>query len=268
MFQDYAKRTKDNGCHAQDMRELLAVLGLQYSPEAFLKKFKVADKDNSDYLDQLEFLNFFYDMITGKDPLPYQQAAATKEPENKEDGGDGDEEEDEMPEEFKDLPPEEQKKRIMTESFKQMVIGTILVLLFSDPMVDVLQQIGNTTGIPSFYVAFVLAPLASNASELVSSFKLASKKTSTSITQSLQTLEGAACMNNTFCLAIFFFLIYYQGLAWKFTAETLTIFFVQVLVFVIVKKGTVQTMKDGYIIFACYPLSLIFVAVLEAIGLD
>merc|ERR1719405_383894 len=134
-------------------------------------------------------------------------------------------------------------------SFQSMAIGTFLVLIFSDPMVDVLSQIGTVTGVPAFYVSFILAPLASNASELLSSMKLAAKKSKNSITQSIQTLEGAACMNNTFCLGIFYILIWYQGLAWKFTAETLTIFFVQILVFVIVKKGNTQTMKDAIIIF-------------------
>merc|ERR1719375_1271744 len=171
-----------------------------------------------------------------------------------------------MPEEFKDLDPEEQTKAIMKESFKQMTIGTILVLIFSDPMVDVLSEIGNKTGIPAFYVSFILAPLASNASELVSSMTLASKKTKSAMTQSLQTLEGAACMNNTFCLGIFFVLIWLQGLAWKFTAETISIFAVQFVVFLLVVKGKQQTMKEGLIIFSCYPVSLVFVAVLEAMG--
>merc|ERR1719284_1881867 len=96
---------------------------------------------------------------------------------------------------------------IKWRSVQKMVGGTILVLLFSDPMVDVLAQIGKVTGIPAFYVSFVLAPLASNASELLSSMKLAAKKSSGSLTQALQTLEGAACMNNTFCVGIFLFLI-------------------------------------------------------------
>ncbi|KAE9066213.1 hypothetical protein PF010_g27893, partial [Phytophthora fragariae] len=48
-----------------------------------------------------------------------------------------------------------------------MFLGTALVLLFSDPMVDVLSEVGARTGIPAFYVSFVVAPLASNASELI-----------------------------------------------------------------------------------------------------
>lgn len=30
-----------------------------------------------------------------------------------------------------------------------------MVLVFSDPMVDVLAEIGNQSGIPSFYISFV-----------------------------------------------------------------------------------------------------------------
>ena len=37
--------------------------------------------------------------------------------------------------------------------------GTLLILLFSDPLVDVLSTLGKRIGIPAFYIAFVLAPL-------------------------------------------------------------------------------------------------------------
>ena len=43
-----------------------------------------------------------------------------------------------------------------------MGLGTGLVLVFSDPMVDVLSEIGVRTDVPAFYISFVLAPLASN----------------------------------------------------------------------------------------------------------
>lgn len=40
--------------------------------------------------------------------------------------------------------------------------------------------------------------------------------------------QGAACMNNTFCLGVFMFLIYFRSLAWEFSAETVSILLVQV----------------------------------------
>jgi Ca2+/H+ antiporter len=126
------------------------------------------------------------------------------------------EDEEEIPEDLLGLSPEQQQVRIKYRSFRMMTVGTLIVLLFSDPMVDVLAEVGKRAGISPFYVSFVLAPLASNASELIAAYSYALKKTQKSVTISLTALEGAACMNNTLCLAIFMGLIYFRGLRWEF----------------------------------------------------
>ena len=66
-------------------------------------------------------------------------------------------------------------------------------------MVDVLAALGNRMGIKPFYVSFVISPLVSNASELISSLMFASRKTQASMDMTLSALLGAATMNNTFC---------------------------------------------------------------------
>merc|ERR1719238_1465384 len=119
---------------------------------------------------------------------------------------------------------------MLLRSIWLMCAGSVIVLLFSDPAVDVFTEIGDRIGISPFYVSFVLAPLASNASELVAAYNYAQKRTLKAMTISLSTLEGAACMNNTFCLGIFFGLIFFRGLNWKFTAETISIIVVQYVV--------------------------------------
>jgi hypothetical protein len=155
------------------------------------------------------------------------------------DAEDDEEEEEEVPEDLKELPWRQQQMRcvyfarwycrpgnpgltmaiptvyfrsIQLRSGWMMLLGTCLVLLFSDPMVGVLSELGNRMGVKPFYIAFVLAPLASNASELIASYNYASKKSSKTITIALSTLTGAGCMNNTFCLAIFMLIIYIQKL--------------------------------------------------------
>ncbi len=114
-----------------------------------------------------------------------------------------DEDEDEIPDDLKSLSPEQQQRQIKLRSLGMMGLGTAIVIIISDPMVDVLSEIGARTGIPAFYIAFVLAPMASNASELVAAYNYAQKKTRTSISISLATLLGAAIMNNTFVLGKF-----------------------------------------------------------------
>ncbi|CAN0455210.1 unnamed protein product [Ectocarpus sp. 8 AP-2014] len=126
-------------------------------------------------------------------------------------------------------------------------------------MVDVLGVLGDRTGISSFYISFVLAPLASNASELIAAFNYSLKKTSRTI--------GAACMNNTFCLGVFMFLIYFRNLAWEFSAETVTILLVQAVMAVLSLRNTFRVV-DGVMVLSLYPLSLMVVAGLEACGWD
>ena len=74
-------------------------------------------------------------------------------------------------------------------------------------MTDCLAEWGARIGVSPFYIAFVVAPLASNSAELIAAYNYALKKTCRSMTISLCALEGAAVMNNTFCLGTFYFVI-------------------------------------------------------------
>jgi hypothetical protein len=105
-------------------------------------------------------------------------------------------------------------------------------------------------------------------------------------------------MNNTFCLGIFLLLIYAKNLAWQFSAETISILFIEVkkpvdrrsfafassglawlyldvhppptppnqlLMAVYAHKHT-HRLIDGIIIMSFYPLSLLLVVLLEGPG--
>lgn len=74
-------------------------------------------------------------------------------------------------------------------------------------------------------------------------------------------------MNNTFCLFIFLALVFARELVWEFSAETLSILLVQVIVALLAQK-TVMTTLDSCFVLSLYPLSLAFVAVAEAAGLN
>jgi len=161
------------------------------------------------------------------------------------------EEEEEVPEDLASLPPHKQKIRILMRAGWMMGVGTLIVLIFSDPMVDVLNELGVRFNVGPFYVAFVLAPVASNASELIASIAYSLKKTKKTITISLSALEGAACMNNTFCLGIFLALIFFKEIAWKFSAETIAIIFVEVALFAFAQVQT-HRLYYAFFIFSLY----------------
>lgn len=244
--------------------------------------FDEVDKDNSGYIEFHELSEAMLRYLVAKfeaekdgrklelksvkvesaKPLPVPATADNTEDEEEE-------EEEEVPEDLAHLSIHEQQRKIKMRAAYQMFVGTTLVLIFSDPMVDVLSAVGERTGIPAFYVSFVVAPLASNASELIAAYNYASKKTSKTISISVSALLGAACMNNTFCLGIFAALLYFKGgLVWEFSAETIAILFVELVMGYFAMKKT-QRLKDAIIVFSLYPFSIFLVALLEnGLGFD
>lgn len=234
--------------------------------------FSQFDRDGNNTIDYEEFIGACYIIITSHESQAAESTtrrASIATPVvdsifNNE--GDGEEEE-EVPEDLTSLSPEEQQRAIKRRAFTMLFIGTALVLLFSDPMVDVLSEVANRCGIPAFYVSFILAPLASNASEVIASQYYAAKKTRKTITVALTALEGAASMNNSFCLSIFMALIFFRGLAWQYTAETIAIILVQFGMGVWALQDKMSTFT-ALIVLSLFPASVLFVALLEYLGLD
>lgn len=264
------------------------------------RHFRAIDTSGDGYIDFDEFVLFMYELIketvrieAGEIPLPGAEvprtgsgdeeggrshtmragmrsltrelAQASQNNVSRKAEGDEDEEEEEIPEEFESLSGEEQQRAIKLRSFFMLAGGTLLVITFSDPMVGVFQEVSHRIGVSAFYVSFTLAPLASNASEMISSFYYAKKKTSKSIAVSFKQLVGAGIMNNTFCLAIFMALIFFRGIAWNFTAETTSIVVVQSIMWIYTMK-TNNTVFDGICIASMFPLSLVLVIVMKHFG--
>lgn len=176
-------------------------------------------------------------------------------------------EEEEIPSDLVHLSPKQQQRRIIGRSFAMMLAGTALVILFSDPIVDVLDNMAERVHIPNFYVSFILAPLISNASEIIASFAYAKRKTSKASTISISTLQGSAIMNNTVCLGVFLAIIFFRKLQWLFTAETITILFVEICILCLSLKTT-QTYLHAILLLCLYPLSIFMVWILEFFGLN
>lgn len=198
------------------------------------------------------------DKASGSAAAPLLTTATAEEEEDDDDDEEDDEEEEN---EHAHLTPGQIKLR----AFGTLLLGVVLVTLFSDPMCDVLSNIGDRTGIPAFYIAFVLTPLVSNASEIISGVVLARRQSASSITVTFSQLLGAATMNNTFCLGIFLILVYVQDIPWNFTAEIVPIIAVQVIVAVLA-QARVQKPWHGLVYAALYPASLGLVMALKAAG--
>lgn len=263
---------KNKTLSMKELRSVFADMNEPKSDEELEDLFKEYDQDKSGQLSFDEFVMGMKTYVEAKDLHKSEaqemrerrassRAIAEELPEEEDD-----EEEEETPEEFaedKFKSVVEQQAAIKKSAAFKCLFGTALVLAFSDPITDVLDEVGARTGISAFYVGFVIAPLITNGSELLASYTFALKKTSKSIIVAYEQLLGAAIMNNTYCLSIFLLLIYAENLYWNYTAEVLAIIFAELIVFGIVTSLQVHTLFTAIFILAIYPATLVIVYCLE-----
>lgn len=283
LFVFFHQYDQDNS-HSIDKIEFQSVMrdmGEKLSSDELRTMFEKMDSDKDGKIQLEEFVDAMPKFIISRGRGPdlnavgiananQESASAARSSPNGEDDciDNEDEDEEDVPEDLRHRDPDTQLKRVKRRAFYMMLFGTALVLIFSDPMVEAMSDFGLRVGVSPFYISFVLAPLASNASEFLASYSYALKKTRKTVTISFSTLLGAAIMNNTFVLSIFMLLITVKGLAWQFTAETLSILFVEVCVFVMSQKK-VLTLKYGFYTLALFPASIAVVVFLEnVVGLD
>jgi len=265
---------EDGQIDTAGLRSCLPELGLRPSDKHISSFLTALDEDDDQKVSIEEMSNFLFRIVMRYLRKPASQASHNqigqqdkdgKEPE--EENEDEEEEEFDLPQDIATLPKEERQAAILKSSLQMIVVGTIAVVLVSDPVCAVMSELGKRMSISPFFVSFVLAPIASNGSELVAAYTLASRKTVAKATAGVSTLIGAGTMNNTLCLGVFFALIFFRGLKWTFTAETISILVVEIVCALIGLKTT-QTMADGIIIASMFPLSIALVATLEAVGLQ
>lgn len=156
-------------------------------------------------------------------------------------------------------------RQIICVAGRKLLLGLLLVTLFSDPMCDVLTQLATRLGVSNFYVSFFITPMSSNASELISAIYFGRKRTKSSISLSYAALLGAATMNNTFCLSIFMGIVYFRQLEWNYSAEVLATLLVELIVCVLCLKKTMSIPRATFIL-ALFPLSVLLIASLNYAG--
>lgn len=82
-----------------------------------------------------------------------------------------------LPEAIRTLPEEARVKLLQRSALRSIGLGLVLIVVLTDPMVDALEVFAHRIQIPSFFVAFILAPLASSSLEVIAACRYAAKKT-------------------------------------------------------------------------------------------
>ncbi|KAK1439621.1 hypothetical protein QVD17_05441 [Tagetes erecta] len=148
-----------------------------------------------------------------------------------------------------------------TKAVMLLVLGIAMLALLAEPLIHSVQNVSNSATVPSFFISFILVPLATNARAAVSAIQTASKKKERTTSLTFSEIYDVVFMNNVLGLSVLVAIVYFRGLIWHFTAELLMVFVVCVIV------GTTAGFRSKFPVwisfgsYLLYPLSLIFMYV-------
>ncbi|KAL7218320.1 hypothetical protein ACSBR2_011565 [Camellia fascicularis] len=140
-----------------------------------------------------------------------------------------------------------------------LVVGIALLGVLAEPLIHSVQYFSKSASIPSFFIAFILVPLATNARGSISAIKAASWKNPRTTSLTFSEIYGSVFMNNILGFSVLLSLIYFRGLSWDFSAEVLMILIVCVIMGFTASFSSKFPIWTSLVAYLLYPLSLILV---------
>ncbi|KAK6157343.1 hypothetical protein DH2020_011591 [Rehmannia glutinosa] len=134
-----------------------------------------------------------------------------------------------------------------TKAISLVVLGIVMLGLLAEPLIHSVQNLSTSANIPSFFIAFIFVPLATNS-------RIA--------TSAIKEIYGTVLMNNLLGLSVLLSLIYFRGLSWNFSIEVLMVLMVTAVMGCLASFSTVFPVWTSVFAYLLYPLSLVLVTVL------
>ncbi|KAK9803278.1 hypothetical protein WJX72_005726 [[Myrmecia] bisecta] len=157
-------------------------------------------------------------------------------------------------------------RQIVRKAAWQLLLGGVICAFLSEPLVNAVTSFSTASHIPTFYVAFVFVPFASNAQEVVTSLRFAQKRKKRNISLMFSQVYGAVTMNSTLVLGLFLLVVHVKQVPWTFSAEFVVIVLNTVIVAALGMSTTNLRTLWTIPVVVLYPLSLAFVYVLDYVA--
>ncbi|KAL9366734.1 hypothetical protein Peur_037933 [Populus x canadensis] len=149
------------------------------------------------------------------------------------------------------------------KAIMSMVLGAAILSVLAEPLTQSVQNFSEDAGIPSFFVSFVLAPLATNARAATSAITTACRKKSITTSLTFSEIYGGVFMNNVLGCSVLLFLVYARGLTWEFSAEVLVVLITCAIMCLAVSFRSDFPLWTSVMAFLLYPFSLFLVYVFK-----
>ncbi|KAG4987103.1 hypothetical protein GLYMA_12G227800v4 [Glycine max] len=137
-----------------------------------------------------------------------------------------------------------------------VVLGVTILALLAEPLIASVQKFSEEAGISSFFISFILVPLATNFREATSAIKEASHKKTSNTSQTMYEIYGAVFMNNILGFVVISILIYMREITWEFSADVL------VVAIVCAVTGLTASFRPTFPLWTSFPAYLMYLVAL------
>ncbi|RXI02989.1 hypothetical protein DVH24_003067 [Malus domestica] len=134
-----------------------------------------------------------------------------------------------------------------------LVLGFVVLAVLAEPLIDSVQNLSTAASIPSFLVAFVLVPLATNARQATSAIKAAAKKTPRTTSLTFSEIYGGVFMNNLLGFSVLLAIIY----------ALLVVLITCTVMGLIASFVSTLSLWTSFLAYLLYPISLLLVYILN-----
>ncbi|KAI3948007.1 hypothetical protein MKW92_019997 [Papaver armeniacum] len=159
----------------------------------------------------------------------------------------------------------ENKAKAACKAALLLILGISLLSLLAEPLVEVVQNFSNSANIPSFFVSFVLLPVATNTRRAVTAISSASRKNPRTTSLTISEIYASVFMNNVLGLIALLSIVYARDLEWNFSSEVLIILLICLIMGLISSFRTRFPIWLSLIAYLLYPMSLLIVYILNSV---
>lgn len=144
-----------------------------------------------------------------------------------------------------------------------LVVGIVTLAVLAEPLIHSVQKFATSANIPSFYVAFVLVPLATSARTAISAIRAVRDKIPKNTRLTFSEIYDGVFMNNVLGFSVLLSVVYFRGLVWHFSAEVMIVVIVCAIMGLIASFVSRFPVWLMFIAYSLYPLSLIIVYLVD-----
>ncbi|KAF3610225.1 hypothetical protein DY000_02047295 [Brassica cretica] len=141
----------------------------------------------------------------------------------------------------------------------EVIVGILIVLFLATPFMANIELLSKSAGVPSFYVVFVVIPLARNLRNALTAHFCRKKDKARVTSDTFSEIYKDVTMNNLLGISIILAIVYTRGLTWDYSTEVLIIVIVDLIIGVPAYVRSTYPFWICVLAFALYFFSLVLV---------